>query len=251
MNENYPRLSASDVRQFVVTVVKTGISDERVLAFLLQRNMTEICEGELELSDLVHEMVGACKDDTDNGADPIEGLFAGRLYFILESLPTEALGDPEYWSYLAVRYFWPFIQIRQRRSWKAAQGSGSEKNERDNSGEAVEHYPLERYFVGKDHYQLPLRMYLRAQAIRDGEDFSLAEVPGTDFWRSQILGVRTSAYPNLAKAVVSCQKQEELSISDQRPVGRDVNRIRVNIDFFYHTPAEAMAIIQPMWRMDQ
>ena len=144
-----------------------------------------------------------------------------------------------------------FIQIRQRRSWKAAQGSGSEKNERDNSGEAVEHYPLERYFVGKDHYQLPLRMYLRAQAIRDGEDFSLAEVPGTDFWRSQILGVRTSAYPSLAKAVVSCQKQEELSISDQRPVGRDVNRIRVNIDFFYHTPAETMAIIQPMWRMDQ
>jgi hypothetical protein len=94
-------------------------------------------------------------------------------------------------------------------------------------------------------------MYLKAQAIRNDEDFSLAEIPGTDFWRSQILGVKTSAYPSLAKAVVGCQGEQELSIADQRPVGRDVNRMRVNIDFFDYSPEEAMAIIEPIWRISQ
>ena len=246
MGANYSRLSASDVRQFVATVVKAGISEEKVLAFLLQRNMTTICEGEVELSDLVHEMVGACKNEIDKATDPIEGLFAGRLFLILEGLPAEALGDPDYWSYLSVRYFWPFIQIRQQRSWRAAEGASSKGEDRDSEAEK-----LERYFVGKDHYQLPLRMYLRAQAICNDEDFTLAEIPGTDFWRSQILGVKTSAYPSLAKAVVSCQGEQELSIADQRPVGRDVNRMRVNIDFFDYAPEEAMAIIEPIWRISQ
>jgi hypothetical protein len=90
-------------------------------------------------------------------------------------------------------------------------------------------------------------MYLRGQAIRKGEDYSLATVEGTDFWRSQVLGVRTSVYPPLARSVVSRQSDKQLSVNDQRPPGRKVNRLRANIEFALLNDEETMELVESIW----
>ncbi|MFZ4720844.1 MAG: hypothetical protein ACOYMR_15570, partial [Ilumatobacteraceae bacterium] len=150
----------------------------------------------------------------------------------------------EFWSFLAVRYFWEFISLRQNAAWKKTQGEAVDADIGDSDKEK-----LERYIRGKDHYQLPLRMYLRAQAVDDEGDHSLTEINGggTDFWRSQVLGVRTASYPALARSVARAQDAAGLNVDEQRRPGRRVNRLRVNIEFFMHTDDEAEAIITPLW----
>ena len=240
----YPILSHSGVSDFVDIVVRGAPDDEAVRGFLLQRGVKEAGFENEELDDVVAGLLKACGSLLNSELEPTEGKFCGPVYQAIERFNDEALGDEDFWSYLAVRYFWRFISLRQNNAWLDVQGKSGHEDEGDR-----EKVKLERYIRGRDHYQIPLRMYLRAQAIRDGEDFNLAAIEGgsTDFWRSQVLGVRTSAYPPLARTVARSQEAMQLDIEGQRPAGRRVNRLRANVDFVLHDDGDAAAAISGLW----
>lgn len=242
MTIDYPRMTRSDVRDFVDTVVRPGATADTVEAFFVRNEFAPVSPEEKRIVELVRSMVLACGVGTDVRTEPIEAEYSGEVHTLLDTWPDEAIGDERFWTYLSARFFWEFVKIRQASAWSAAVGEPSNLSLPDS-----EKQKLERYFVGRDHYQLPLRMYLRGQAIRDGRDYSLALVEGTDFWRSQILGVRTSAYPPLARSVVTAQKMVGLNVKEQRPPGTQVNRLRANIEFARLDEAECDALVKPIW----
>ena len=235
-------MNKEDLRDYVDSVVAPSATSESVEGFFTRKEYPPLTPIERALESLVDRMMEACDDKSDDKVESVEASFSGELHGLLDSLPDEALGDERYWTYLAARVFWRFVRVRQRNAWEAARGEP-----RNPELPESEKQKLERYLLGKDHYQLPLRMYLRGQAIRDGEDYSLASVEGTDFWRSQVLGVRTCVYPPLARSVVRRQSETELSVTDQRPPGRKVNRLRANIEFARLNDDEAMDLVEPLW----
>ena len=242
MSVKHPRLSRSDIREFIDSVVALGATNESVEAFFLHRNFPPASSQENQIADLVSKMITECGENRDRAIESVEAKYSAEVFQLIELWPDEAIGDEGCWNYLSTRFFWQFVQYRQTGAWKRAMGEVSEPDEQDS-----EKRKLEVYFIGKDHYQIPLRMYLRGQAIRTGDDFDLALTPGTDFWRSQILGVRTSVYPPLARSVVALQRERSLSIEDQRPPGRRINRLRANIEFALHSEAEAEILVNPIW----
>lgn len=241
---NYPRLGQPDVREFVTRVVQHHLDAGKVKQFLAGKGADDVLVPLPELESLVEEIIAACGTQNDMALEPVEAKFCGRVHQVLDGLPDEALGDSEFWSYLAVRYFWRFIARRQHAAWVKVLGEDVDEESAESEG-----VKLERYLVGKDHYQIPLRMYLRGQAIRDAADYVLSEIEGgsTDFWRSQVLGVRTSAYPPLARALVNVQSEARLNVEEQRPSGRRLNRLRANIDFTLHSQDEALPIVRDLW----
>lgn len=244
MSVQYPKMTISDVRDFLDTVVLYQISDDAVSGFFLRKGYPAPSQQEDAIINLVWEIMKAAGGETDVNLETVEAEFSGRVHALLDEFDDAALGDVDFWSYLAVRFFWPFVHARQHASWSAAEGKPTDPDRPD-----AEKLKLERYLIGRDHYQIPLRMYLRGQAIKDGDDYSLAEVPGTDFWRSQILGVRTSHYPSLARAVVRTQKDRELGVEEQRPPGRRVNRLRSNIEFAQRTDEENEELVSDLWKI--
>jgi hypothetical protein len=244
MSVQYPKMTISDVRDFLDTVVLYQVSDDAVSGFFLRKGYPAPSQQEDAIIDLVWEIMKAAGGETDVKLERVEAEFSGRVHALLDGFDDAALGDIDFWSYLAVRFFWPFVHARQHASWSAAEGKPTDPDRPD-----AEKLKLERYLIGRDHYQIPLRMYLRGQAIKDGDDYSLAEVPGTDFWRSQILGVRTSHYPSLARAVVRTQKDRDLGVEEQRPPGRRVNRLRSNIEFARRTDEENEELVSDLWKI--
>jgi hypothetical protein len=240
----YPRLSPADVREFVLTLSQDEIDETLVKTFLESKGIDVRDNHDAVLDRLVVELVAACGDLNDKDLEAVEARYAGPVHLILDAYPDEQLGDSQFWSFLAVRYFWPFIRRRQSAAWLKVTGRAG-KEETPES----ENQKLERYVVGKDHYQIPLRMYLRAQSVRDGNDFSLtyAQGAGTDFWRSQILGVRTAAYPPLARAVATVQAELQLGVEEHRPSGRRLNRLRANVEFCCYDSGEADLVVRGLW----
>lgn len=243
MGNSYPRLSRADVRDFVDSVVRFGATKDTVEAFFVHIEFPPISIAERPIVDLVETIVLEAKELNGLDAEPIEAKFSGQVHSLLDTWPDEAIGDEQFWSYLGTRFFWEFTKIRQSSAWAAVTGAPSNPTNPDS-----EKQKLERYLVGRDHYQIPLRMYLRGQSVRNGDDYSLTTVDGTDFWRSQVLGVRTSVYPPLARSVVSRQKTIGLDIEDQRPAGRLVNRLRANLEFAVLDEAEADSLVEPLWK---
>ena len=246
MATNYPRLEHNDVRDFISSIAESDPDIGSVKLFLQQKEVDESKFLNRDLEQATAALIRDCEGRRNKALEPVEAKFCGPVYRAIEQFPDEALGDEAFWSYLSVRYFWQFISYRQQNAWLNAQGETPDPDAPDS-----EKAKLERYIRGKDHYQIPLRMYLRAQSVKDGDDFSLTDIEagGTDFWRSQILGVLTAAYPPLARSVVRAQELRKLSVEQQRPPGRRVNRLRVNIDFILHDEADAAKAIEGLWEL--
>ncbi len=244
MSFEHPRLEPAQVRDFIDKVVSRGsINEDAVRGFLVRLGVGEIEEA-AAIDRVVRDIVDDCGTLVGQALEPVEARHCRAVFDVLDPIPPSALGDVAFWSFLAVRHFWPFIARRQHAAWTAVRGQPGNPDEPQS-----ERQKLERYVIGKDHYQLPLRMYLRAQAVRDVDDFSLTEIDGggTDFWRSQVLGVRTSLYPSVARSVARAQADQQLDIDGQRPPGRRVNRLRANIEFIDYSDNEAMSLIEPLW----
>lgn len=242
----YPRLSPADVREFVLTLSQDEIDETLVKTFLESKGIDVRDNHDAALDRLVVELVVACGDLNDKKLEAVEAQYAGPVHVILDAYPDEQLGDSQFWSFLAVCYFWPFIKRRQSAAWLKVTGLAVDEETPES-----ENQKLERYIVGKDHYQIPLRMYLRAQSVRFGNDYSLAhaEGAGTDFWRSQILGVRTAAYPPLARAVATVQTELQLGVEEHRPSGRRLNRLRANVEFYSYSSSEAEPVVRGLWQL--
>lgn len=250
---NHPTLTTEQAKDFARTMmVRADLTQEDVDEFLRGRHVEP---GEIDLNgvqavaDLLDQRLER-EAGHDRSLEDLEAEFATPVFDAIRVLPLEALGDVGFWSYLSVRFFWNFIQRRQRSSLPF--GKSEKARAAESADEGPEKLPVARYLIGKDHYQIPLRLFLRAQAVDRGDDF-IAKHPvgkGTDFWRSHVLGVRTSAYPAWARAVVAAQSKAGLSSEDARESAKRINRIRANVSMPLHEDAEATAIVDPLWRAD-
>lgn len=148
----------------------------------------------------------------DMSPEAFEGRFSGAVHVALRDLPIEALDDPGFWRYLSLVDFWWFVAIREA----PAIGRGNVMTYVDGGKECV-----------------PFRMFLRAQAIRDGDDYSLAgALPrSADFWRSHVLRVKTGTAPPLARGFARLQIQKAMVSDDVRPFARRMNRLWSNVVF--------------------
>lgn len=149
----------------------------------------------------------------DSAPEHFEGKFAGGVHAALRDLPVEALDDPGFWRFLSLSEFWWFVKEREA----PAIGRGNVMTYVDGGRECV-----------------PFRMFLRAQAVRNDEDYSLAGVlpKSADFWRSHILRVKTGSAPPLARSFVRLQHEQKMVSDDLRPFARQINRLWSNIVFF-------------------
>ncbi len=152
---------------------------------------------------------------SDDGGRPeeFEGLAAGDLHRALRDLPIEALDDPGFWRYVSVARLWWFIE--EREAGPISRGNHMNYIDGLRPAECV-----------------PLRMFLRAQAIQDGDDYSLASSmkQATDFWRSHVIRVRTGGAPPLARSFTRLQTEKQMPTSPElRPFARRLNRLWANV----------------------
>lgn len=248
----YPKVTVEEAKEFARREMTfEDLTQEQVDDFLGSKG---IDAGEIDFRAVetvvaeLNERLGRT-DDADRRLESLEAEFSAPVHDAIAGLPMVALGDVEFWTYLAVRFFWRFIQRRQRSSLPFAKPIKA-KAAAPEAADAPEKLPIARYLIGKDHYQIPLRMFLRAQAVGTGDGF-LAEHPienGTDFWRSHVLGVRTSAYPAWARAVVAAQSRTGLDTDGARQSAKRINRIRANVSMALHEDEEAAEIVESLWR---
>lgn len=151
----------------------------------------------------------ASSDYADLDDDQFEGAMASRLYEALADFDVEVLDDPGFWAYLAAGPMWFFVRWREDPNTRKREG-------------------YHDYLDGRvNHACVPLRMFLRAQAIeRDGDTALAAAVPkGTDFWRSHVIRVKTGAKPELARAVATEQAgPDRMTVGPLREYAKRINR---------------------------
>lgn len=148
------------------------------------------------------------------GAKPeeFEGLVAGELHRALRDYPVEALDDPGFWRYVSLAKLWWFIEEREA----GPLGRGNHLT----------------YIDGLRPAEcVPLRMFLRAQAIRNDDDYHLASSmkQATDFWRSHVVRVRTGGAPPLARGLTRLQAAERMPTEELRQYAKRINRLWTNV----------------------
>ena len=161
--------------------------------------------------------------------DPFEGEVAASVFPFLDSVPTEVLDDLGFWRYLSVRYFWWFVSWRE--SGPIASGNVATYTSANRNTE-----------------QIPLRLYLRAKAIRNGDDLGLASAleKSTDFWRSHVIRVRTGTAPKVARAFAEMQKETPLPTNPLREYARRLNRTWTNANLNLLSEEQAKALIEEL-----
>jgi len=140
--------------------------------------------------------------------DQFEGAMAGVLHAVLRNLDVNTLDDPGFWAYLATGPFWFFVRWRE-----------------DPAKRKLDVYY--KYVDGRANQEcVPLRMFLRAQAVEHDGSYDLASaIPrGVDFWRSHVLRVKTGAKSDLARAIAREQVEERMTVGPVREYAKRVNR---------------------------
>jgi hypothetical protein len=239
----YSSISLSSATLFAgeLTANQQNQSEDYVMNFLSQ-NVRETsspgtgAERLLDLDDLeavaatvnsrLKKLAVAPKKGVDK--DELEGEICSLVYKALEHVPVEILDDPGFWRFIGIRYFWSFTLWRE--------SSALAKNN------------IATYFSAKSSSEsIPLRLYLRAQAMRDvNGNFSLAEaVPeGTDFWRSHIIRVRTGRARVLAQAFAKLQSTDRMMTDELRQFARRLNRQWSNVIMLDYNDKQSSDILK-------
>lgn len=145
---------------------------------------------------------------SDIDEDQFEGAMAILLYEALSDYPVDVLDDPSFWAYLAAGPLWFFVRWREDPGRRKIDG-------------------YQDYLDGRvNHACVPLRMFLRAQAVAhvDGAQLAAAVPRATDYWRSHIIRVKTGTMPNLARAVTKQQLDARMAVGDLREYAKRINR---------------------------
>jgi hypothetical protein len=160
--------------------------------------------------------------------EAFEGRFSGEVHRALRDVPIEALDDPGFWRYLALVHFWWFISVREAPAIRR----GNAMTYVDGGTECV-----------------PFRMFLRAQAVREEDDYELAgALPNaTDFWRSHVLRVKTGTAPALARSFARLQIDKRMVSDDLRPFARRINRLWSNTVFQTWNDSECDALLGELY----
>lgn len=159
--------------------------------------------------------------------EPFEGRLAANVYPHLASLPPEVLDDRGFWRYLAVSRFWWFIAWREQEPL----AKGNIKSWVDAN------LPAE---------QVPLRLYLRAQAV-NGDAFLCQAIPkSTDFWRSHVVRVRVGSAPNLARAFAQMQAESRLATPELREYAKRLNRTWTNVVLSLYDAEDSADLVEDL-----
>jgi hypothetical protein len=206
----YPSIPAALVRERLDDLTSGKLTDMSDLA-TPSGDGADVDLAALEAA--IDEIRGALDEHRAGGgdgldADQFEGRMAGVLHRALKDLAVEVLDDPAFWAYIAVGRLWFFVRWRE-----------------DPADRKTETYHV--YVDGtKADACVPLRMFLRAQAVEVDGEYSLASaIPaGTDFWRSHVLRVRTGGKSALARAVAIEQRDRRMTVDTVRAYAKRINR---------------------------
>ena len=170
------------------------------------------------------------RPESSKDKDHLEGRAAPILYEALEGIEVSVLDDPGFWRYLSLRYFWGFIEWREKKAF--AKGNYLKYIDGDESTECV-----------------LTRMYLRVQALGGSEYGHLASdiSRSTDFWRSHVIRVRTGTSPELTRAFVKKQRDDRLKTDDLREFAKSLNRTWTNLLLNIYDDEEAEGLFKELW----
>ena len=187
---------------------------------------------EQSLTEILDQYRTELESNSPKDNELFEGRLAAALFGWFDSLPIEVLDDPGFWRYVSLRHFWWFIE------WREAEPIA--KGNFNNLVDAT--LPAEH---------IPLRLYLRAKAVAEGEDASLAgEIPkSTDFWRSHITRVRVASAPAMARAFAEMKRDEKaldspLKTERLRRVAKRVNRMWSNVRLDMYDSVESKELMK-------
>jgi len=171
-------------------------------------------------------------------ADRLEGKWALQLYHAFVPLGPRVLNDLGFWRFVACEKLPRFVMWRD----------SSEKN-----GASKEGFGGGRSASGFQDC-VPYRMFRRGQIaalaqVKKMSPEQIANIEGTDLWRSHVLRIRLGNAPTAAAAflqVANNRRGGEVSLTDLvREAAKLVQRLSTNVVFVYLDEAEATALITP------
>ena len=196
-------------------------------------NLSRIEDAASEIDALMDE-----HGDTSD-KDYVEGLASTMLYAALCPADPGATGvpdvpvldDPGFWRFLAIRYFWKFVEWRQPKAF--------------NNGKHMR-------FLGAEQSRdtVLTRMYLRVAAAGGLPHANQAERlrESSDFWQSHILQVRTASAPALTRAIVERQSTDRLATEPLRSFAKRVNGTWTNVLLNLYDDEEAAELVDDLWQ---
>ena len=171
-------------------------------------------------------------------ADRLEGKWALGLYEAFLPLGPKILNDLGFWRYVACEKLPKFVIWRD----------GSEKN-----GASKEGFGGGASASGFQDC-VPYRMFRRGQiaALAQFKKMTpeqIANIEGTDLWRSHVLRIRLGNAPTAAAVFLQAadkRRNGEVSLTDLvREAAKLVQRLSTNIVFAYLDDTQAAALINP------
>jgi len=158
-----------------------------------------------------------------------EAELCSQTHQALKDLPYEILDDPKFWQYLAVKYFSVFIMWRETE----ALGSGN----------------ILTYFKATPSYAIPLRLYLRGQAVVEATgkyDLAAAIPQATDFWRSHILKVQTGRARRIVRTFAEMHRDKRMMTKQLRDFAKLINRMWANVYLYDYDLNSAKTILNEL-----
>ena len=148
--------------------------------------------------------------------DHVEGQLSLALYEALRSVPAQALGDPDFWRYIAVE------QVREFVYWR--------------DGESCSHASFGLKSQRRIPDCVPLRMFNRAHLaqkisnIGPISDVDVVTGGGADFWQSHVLRVQNRFDPRLVRLLVEAMGDNSIpNVGVLREVAKEIRQIRSNV----------------------
>lgn len=233
---NYMRVTETSCRQFVDIILKTNaeVSDDVIQNFVESHARPAKLTGAMvDLSGLQGVVQKAKQLEVHlQGAnkDSVEGAICGDVHSLLSGLPVDVLDDPEFWQFIAIRYFTNFIIWRES---KAASNPSVDK--------------LLTYFLGKNNSEMiPLRLFLRGAISKVDDSYDLANLldRSTDFWRSHIVRVTTGTAYRLSQELVKHQFDKGMNTTKLRELAKLLNRQWSNVELYYLDSSEAHELLE-------
>lgn len=225
----YPTVSKGDTRDMAGLLLDGEGIDVELHTVWEGREEELNVEPLAKVADQVTTQLAVFQKSGSKDRDLFEGQVAAELHPTLRDLTVEALDDPGFWRWLTMKYFWDFVFWRESGTFASRE---------------FEKY--RKYIDGLSAAECVLmRMFLRAQAVVDGDDYSMTSAisSGTDFWRSHILRVRVGASPPVAKAFAHEQATHRMPTGELRSYARRLNRIQTNVVLALYDDASAQALI--------
>ena len=161
----------------------------------------------------------------------MEGELSLVLFDVLQVIPAQALGDPDFWRFLAVEKIRDFIYWRDGENCSHASfGLKSERRIPD---------------------CVPLRMFNRAHIARKivasggMTDLEVATSGGADFWQSHILRVQNRFDPRLVRLLVNSMAEKTIpNVGVLRVVAKEIRQVRSNVVLEVITKARLTHVLE-------